>query len=140
MSSNPQHQKINTHSSTSKATPHPNSIKNGKQQPAASTAASETSAPVIFSTSKKIRKAWNQFEIKLIKAADASKVDARKIKENPNAASAQSRIVDVRTKCLDLMQARDDLRKLLHEAEADVKTGKIGENRHTYQECVTARL
>jgi hypothetical protein len=73
------------------------------------------------STLKKLRRTWNFFEVRLIKAADASKQDARKIKANPHSASTEYRQKDVMLKSIELVQARKDLRNLLNEAEAHVK-------------------
>ena len=72
-------------------------------------------------THEKLRRSWNNFEIKLIKAADAAKVDARKVDTNPEYGKAEVRQRDVTAKCLEFIEARVELRNLLNEAEANVK-------------------
>ncbi len=69
-------------------------------------------------TLKKIRRVWNKFEIQLIKAADASKIDPRK---NNIANSTESRHQEVILKSTELIKTRVELRNLLNEAEANVK-------------------
>ncbi len=73
------------------------------------------------STLKKIRRAWNSFEILLIKAADASKVDPRKASNGNAANTSESRQKEVANKSVQLIKSRLELRNLLNEAEANVK-------------------
>lgn len=73
------------------------------------------------STLKKIRRAWNNFEVRMIKAADSSKVDPRKVSVNSSSNTAEFRQQEVSTKSVELIKARLELRNLLNEAEANVK-------------------
>ena len=57
----------------------------------------------------------------MIKAADSSKVDPRKVSVNSSSNTAEFRQQEVSTKSVELIKARLELRNLLNEAEANVK-------------------
>ena len=57
----------------------------------------------------------------MIKAADCSKIDQRKVSVNSLSNTVESRQQEVSTKSVELIKARLELRNLLNEAEANIK-------------------